>query len=415
MDVLEALQMSQDSIALRQDEFRGIFTHVKKLQEKSSVSSLGNEQNTLKMLLNGAFDDETKLRERLESQEIFFTGKCFGVLAIRYEAKPYTEFDNDDFREFMREQLCVLFPEVYIYFADRNNMALILSYEGEQSEFKTEVRKYLSWLEYEIFSLYRISACPGFGNPVSELHLLKDSYEQAQETVLYNHLMESLAEPCLFYDDVPQGGDSYYYPVEMEKQLASYIAVRDFESTQTLIRQIQNENLVKRRLSIGNLKDLMDELRVSIRRMCDKEFATSSRKNITLKDFFNEVNTYFYLICSVDSESVLYNRNRNISMEIQKHLEENYANPDISLLYLAETFSLNQAYLSSLFKKTMGYTWSAYLEQIRIRKAEILLTDGKISAKDVCAMVGFSNYDTFRRSFKRINGVSPGEYTKTKK
>lgn len=415
LEVLEALQMPQGNIGLRQDEFKGIFPYVKKLQEKSSSSSLGNEQNFLKILLNGGFDTENKVREILESQEIFFTGNCFGVLAVNYEAKSYSDFDNDDFRSFMREQLCVLFPEVYIYFTDRNNMALILSYDGTTEDFVPEVRKYLSWLEYEIFSSYRISACSGCGNPVTELHLLKDSYKQAQEIVRYNHMMESIVEPCLFYDKIPHNSDSYYYPIEMENQLASYVHVKDFESIQALIQQIYRENFVKRRLSLGNTTDLMGELRVSIRRMCRKEFVVPNINGISVKEFFAEINNYFYLVCSMNAESGFYNRNQKLCMEIQELLEENYSNPNLSLSYLADAFSLNQAYLSSLFKKNMGYTWSAYLEQIRIKKAEILLTDGKISAKDVCNMVGFSNYDTFRRSFKRINGNSPGEYLKTKK
>jgi two-component system response regulator YesN len=58
-----------------------------------------------------------------------------------------------------------------------------------------------------------------------------------------------------------------------------------------------------------------------------------------------------------------------------QYIAKNYTN-DLGLSELAEMAGLNPAYLSVLFKETVGESYIKYLTDLRIRKAKELLSGG---------------------------------------
>ncbi|MBP1988552.1 helix-turn-helix domain-containing protein [Paenibacillus eucommiae] len=96
---------------------------------------------------------------------------------------------------------------------------------------------------------------------------------------------------------------------------------------------------------------------------------------------------------------------------VLEYIAEHYGE-DISLELLADKLNLSRGYLSSYFHENTGTTFSDYLNRIRIRHAKEMLnqTDGRI--QDVALQVGYQNVNSFIRMFKRICGLTPGEYRK---
>lgn len=94
--------------------------------------------------------------------------------------------------------------------------------------------------------------------------------------------------------------------------------------------------------------------------------------------------------------------------EIIAYVDKNY-NKDIGLTELSELVGMNPAYLSVLFKDTVGKTYIKYLTGIRMEKAcELLKEDNKVAA--VATMVGVSDVHYFSEIFKKYTGKSPREY-----
>jgi two-component system response regulator YesN len=52
------------------------------------------------------------------------------------------------------------------------------------------------------------------------------------------------------------------------------------------------------------------------------------------------------------------------------------------------------------------------LNSVRIENAKKLLKDDCYSIYQVSGMVGYANVQTFIRIFKKIEGITPGEYRK---
>lgn len=97
-----------------------------------------------------------------------------------------------------------------------------------------------------------------------------------------------------------------------------------------------------------------------------------------------------------------------------RYLDEHYGE-ELSLSRLAEKYYINAAYLSDLFRRQTGKTYSQYLFDVRMKRAAELLEDGDLRVYDIASLVGFPNTGYFCTVFKRQFGSSPAEYRETKK
>ncbi|MDU0354616.1 helix-turn-helix domain-containing protein [Paraglaciecola aquimarina] len=77
---------------------------------------------------------------------------------------------------------------------------------------------------------------------------------------------------------------------------------------------------------------------------------------------------------------------------------------------IANQLCVSERQSSRLFKQHLKQTPAQYLNQLRMHQARDLLSDDNRSLQQVSRSVGFSNYESFRRSFQRYFGLSPSAY-----
>ncbi|WP_168120772.1 helix-turn-helix domain-containing protein [Paenibacillus sp. HB172176] len=98
--------------------------------------------------------------------------------------------------------------------------------------------------------------------------------------------------------------------------------------------------------------------------------------------------------------------------ETREYIDQHYSDPDLSLQSLSHQFQINQSYLSRLFKDEFSENFVDYLTRIRISQAKHLLTTTNDLIQDISLQVGYLHYFSFNRVFKKVVGVTPGEYRK---
>lgn len=102
----------------------------------------------------------------------------------------------------------------------------------------------------------------------------------------------------------------------------------------------------------------------------------------------------------------------NISLETKKFIDDNFTNPDLSLVLIADALNYNEKYISSTFKKHFGLTVTKYINTIRMQHACTLMKQGFSSISDISSNCGYSDPQYFSKLFKKSFGETPGEYRK---
>ncbi len=83
---------------------------------------------------------------------------------------------------------------------------------------------------------------------------------------------------------------------------------------------------------------------------------------------------------------------------------------DLKLNDVAEYLNINKSYFCSILKKETGYTFTQYLNHVRIEKSKYLLLNKEHSMLDVALLVGFNNQNYYNIMFKKLTNLTPLEF-----
>ena len=77
---------------------------------------------------------------------------------------------------------------------------------------------------------------------------------------------------------------------------------------------------------------------------------------------------------------------------------------------LANEVGISEAGFRKRFRAEIGCSPLDYINRRRIDEAQRLMTLGKTNIKEISYDLGFSSRQYFSTVFKRVTGVSPGEF-----
>lgn len=101
--------------------------------------------------------------------------------------------------------------------------------------------------------------------------------------------------------------------------------------------------------------------------------------------------------------------------EIIHYINEHYDDDSISLESISDTFYISPYYLSRIFKNVTGFTYTEYLNHVRIQKAQRMLKESNLKVIDIAGKVGFNSLTHFGRVFKNNTRYTPSAYRKIHK
>lgn len=96
-------------------------------------------------------------------------------------------------------------------------------------------------------------------------------------------------------------------------------------------------------------------------------------------------------------------------LSVLSYVQENLHLP-VNLQDAASHVGMSAPYLSTLFKREIGESFTEYLTRQRMERAQTLLEDKNIYIYEVCARVGYTDPNYFCKVFKKYTGMSPEAY-----
>ncbi|MDQ0902160.1 MULTISPECIES: AraC family transcriptional regulator [unclassified Paenibacillus] len=212
------------------------------------------------------------------------------------------------------------------------------------------------------------------------------------------------------------------FTVQQEQELYANLQAGNHEFCISFLNRML-EQYDRKEASIQQLKQLAAGIIARVVKILapygvDAESSMQQRHMALMKecytlDQFKQFYEHLFLTSATIILSIKDEQDPTISF-ILDYVENRYAE-DLSLELLADKLNLSVAYLSVYIKEKTGTNFSEHLNAIRIRKAKELLTEHNLSVQEIGLQIGYQNVTSFIRMFKKITGIPPGEYRKSKR
>lgn len=106
------------------------------------------------------------------------------------------------------------------------------------------------------------------------------------------------------------------------------------------------------------------------------------------------------------------NKSKNVLWEVIQYIQAHLTDSSLSLGSVAERFHMNDSYLSRTFTKELGFSFSKYLNRLRMEHAIMLINTTDLKAYQIAEAVGIPDAYYFSNCFKKYTGKSIRDYRK---
>lgn len=98
--------------------------------------------------------------------------------------------------------------------------------------------------------------------------------------------------------------------------------------------------------------------------------------------------------------------------QAKEYIEKNFSNPLLGVDTLAEQCNMSEVYFRRLFKNKFGMPPSQYIILTRVEHSKKLLVHTFLTLEKCATQSGFSSLQYYCRVFKKVTGVTPGQWRK---
>ena len=97
---------------------------------------------------------------------------------------------------------------------------------------------------------------------------------------------------------------------------------------------------------------------------------------------------------------------------VQAIVNERFGDSSLTLEYIADSLYVSKSYLSRLFKRATGKSYSEYLCDVRVANACRLLTETEMTVESIAQHCGLRDIPSFYRLIHTHTGVTPNQFRK---
>ncbi|MFD1672641.1 helix-turn-helix domain-containing protein [Agrilactobacillus yilanensis] len=148
-----------------------------------------------------------------------------------------------------------------------------------------------------------------------------------------------------------------------------------------------------------------NEVQDTLNHLIDEYIQSKEFANTIIKSYLSILLTQLIRNYNVKTKDT--SQSQRLILKILKDITKNYQH--ISLEALAVKYNYNKNYLSNLFKKEVGKTFSETLTQERLIHARTMVTSTMIPISDIIEEIGITNKNFFYKKYKEIYHTTPGE------
>lgn len=326
--------------------------------------------------------------------------KKFGANNIIEEI--LADYKNDEF-------------DIYSIDYSDSTIVLILISRGEKLDLLKQAQIICNRLTEEILLYLNISSNVGIGNVKNSIFKLVESYVESQKALELGEFQELNA--VYTFEDIQDENRIFMYPFERLKNVSRYVETKEYNQIIHEWTELEHDLLQEYKPPLRMVQhvcsNFLSLLLVSDRLITHQMSSLSSQlfQIDTREGVIKWTRNLIEVWVNELKEEYQYKYGNQLVNEVIQYIENNY-DQKIMLSKIAQKLYVNRNYLSQLFKRVTGETFSQYLNKVRIDKAKELISYNHYFIYEVSEMVGYQNATYFSQVFKSITGMSPSEFHK---
>lgn len=406
LDEIETIHYALNQLTLTRDS----------LDKKIKLTEPKIRDQILLDLLLGHYDDWTSFKQDSVQYRISFPYPYITVAAILTEQEMDTQLVECCKRKLLQSEHNEPLEVYLLKSMYKRECLIILSHPKHAA-----VLDRLSQLQQDLSDEFKQECLIGMSNKQiieDGIGIFYTAYLQASRCL--EHIRFQRTVMIMAYSDAFQTAQGVVsYQSELIQTLELAIIRNDIEQIKALTKQIQsymsNGGMpphIRRTIYLNTMSILFNALEKHQQDnssvLSNIEFVFQHR--YTLDQMLSIMADASHKLCELAADTVLHNSRRTPSEQILDLIEEHWSDPNLSLQFMADQFQMSTSNFSYHFKKTIGQNFKEYIDHLRINQSINLLKNSEQSIESIALRVGYLNASSFIRSFKKIIGMTPGQY-----
>jgi len=259
-----------------------------------------------------------------------------------------------------------------------------------------------------------------FVSGIQPLSHLSEAFEQVKRAIAYKAF---LPQSAVYFVEESNESGQFQYPTGYQKKMINLILARDRDKveqymTELFAQYLQSSDAPYPKLLhliiilmsqiLGSLaqegydiEPLIDQVDLLQLQQCQNQ---QELKRMLLLQI-GQIMDYLFIVGKQTEDS-----NPMVSQALD-YMERHYAS-NLSISDIASNIGITPSHLSRIFKVEVGKSPIEYLTELRVTTSKTLLKEQGKSLQQISESIGYNDAQTFIRTFKKMEGITPGEYRK---
>ena len=215
--------------------------------------------------------------------------------------------------------------------------------------------------------------------------------------------------------------EMYYYPREYEENILNCIESGDEKGLSDILNEIMEKNIINPKLDI-QLKfcfyyDLLSTYKKATERQ-HLNLRQVSRRLMNVRKSYSSIKACATELCDAMKEQCRLSKDikekaiDETVIAIEHYIDENFADVNLNLNTISDHFGISRQTISKKLNAALGEKVGDLILKVRINEGKKLLKKTNLNISDVAMLVGYTDSNSFIRAFKKLCGITPGNYRK---
>lgn len=377
---------------------------------------------------NALFYGKSSVSEILEmAQQLETDISAMNYLVITGQIRPLDSEKNgvEESSKKIEKNICQWSKEEKALFFQKENSESILLLMGEnQEEIHQKYHSFLDKIIYPLKGEQRIYYYMGIGSAVNRISEISQSYLMAEKAYAHrffdsgSNVVDSLSLEKELSGKKEEFQIDKVNPKSVDRnKIIDFLRLGDRKDVPYFVEEFYNmvgkkamKSVLFQQYMLINLyfcvSEFLEELGIERDEVESPTLNMENQTQVQQKAYVQR------LISQVieKREQQSNHRYADIASQAIVYVENNYADPELSLNQLALHMKFSPNHLSMVFSKQIGQPFTKYLTEYRMKKAKELLRCTSKKSNVVALEVGYKDPHYFSYLFKKTQGVTPLQY-----